>query len=56
MNVRLLNLSLKGWTIKIMLDLGANIGAIAISVSKLRPDIKIVCLEASPWVFDFKKT
>jgi FkbM family methyltransferase len=38
---------------RVVLDLGANIGAIAVPVSKLRPDIQIVCLEASPWVFNY---
>jgi FkbM family methyltransferase len=34
-----------------LLDIGANIGAITIPVSKLRNDIKIVCIEAAPWIF-----
>ncbi len=35
------------------LDIGANIGSIAIPVCKLRPDIKAICVEASPKVFDY---
>jgi FkbM family methyltransferase len=36
-----------------LLDLGANIGSICIPVSKLRPDIKIIAVEASPKVFEY---
>jgi FkbM family methyltransferase len=37
----------------IMLDIGANIGAIAIPVSKLRSDIETFGVEAAPWIFDY---
>lgn len=37
------------------LDLGANIGSICIPLSKLRPDIFIVAVEASPRVFKYLK-
>lgn len=37
----------------LLLDLGANIGSICIPVSKLRPDIKIIAVEASPRVFSY---
>jgi FkbM family methyltransferase len=38
-----------------LLDLGANIGSICIPISKLRPDIKIYAIEASPRVFSYLK-
>jgi FkbM family methyltransferase len=38
------------------LDLGANIGAISTPVSLLRPDVKIVAVEAAPWIFSYLKT
>jgi FkbM family methyltransferase len=37
----------------VMLDLGANIGSIGIPVAKMRPDIKIVAVEASRHVFEY---
>jgi FkbM family methyltransferase len=37
-----------GW----FLDLGMNIGAISIPVKTLRPDVKIVGVEAAPWVYN----
>ncbi|MGN6436122.1 MAG: FkbM family methyltransferase [Agriterribacter sp.] len=37
----------------VFLDLGANIGAIALPLLKGRPDIKLVGVEASPWVFKY---
>jgi len=39
----------------VFLDLGANIGAIAIPVFKKRNDIRIVCVEAAPWIFNYLK-
>jgi FkbM family methyltransferase len=36
-----------------MLDLGANIGSIAIPIAKLRPDVKIIAVEASSRVFSY---
>ena len=37
----------------IFLDLGANIGAITIPVSKKRKDVKIICVEAAPWIYQY---
>jgi len=37
------------------IDIGANIGSIAIPVCKKRPDIKAICIEASPRVFGYLK-
>ena len=37
----------------VFLDLGANIGAITIPLSRKRKDIRVVCVEASPHVFDY---
>ena len=39
----------------VMLDIGANIGAIAIPVCKQRKDIVAICVEASPRVFSYLK-
>jgi FkbM family methyltransferase len=39
----------------VMLDLGANIGSICIPVAKMRPDIKVVAVEASANVFKYLK-
>lgn len=39
----------------VFLDLGANIGSVCIPLSKLRPDIKIIAVEASPRVFGYLK-
>jgi FkbM family methyltransferase len=39
----------------IFLDLGANIGAITIPLSKRRPDVKIIGVEAAPWIFRYLK-
>lgn len=39
----------------VLIDVGANIGSIAIPLSKMRPDIKIICVEASPWIFKVLK-
>ena len=35
------------------LDIGANIGAISIPLSKKRSDIQILAVEAAPWVFEY---
>ena len=35
----------------VLIDVGANIGSISIPLSRLRPDIKIIAVEASPWIF-----
>lgn len=40
---------------KVLLDLGANIGAISIPVCKRRTDISIICVEAAPWLFEYLK-
>jgi FkbM family methyltransferase len=37
----------------VFLDLGANIGAISTPLARRRKDIRIVCVEASPWVFSY---
>ncbi len=37
----------------VFLDLGANIGTVSIPLIKERPDIKIVCVEAAPWIFSY---
>lgn len=37
----------------VFLDLGANIGSIAIPLCLKRPDIRCICVEASPWIFDY---
>jgi FkbM family methyltransferase len=37
----------------VFLDLGANIGAITIPVQSKRKDIRIYCVEAAPWVYEF---
>ena len=37
----------------VLLDIGANIGAISIPVSKLRRDVQILGLEAAPWIFQY---
>ena len=37
----------------VFLDVGANIGAITIPVSKQRKDIDVISLEAAPWIFDY---
>jgi len=39
----------------IFFDLGANIGSICIPLAKLRPDITIIAVEASPRVFSYLK-
>jgi FkbM family methyltransferase len=38
-----------------LLDIGANIGAIAVPLCKQRRDIKVLCLEASSWLFQYLK-
>ena len=39
----------------VFLDLGANIGSIAIPLCKKRPDIKCIAVEAAPWIFEYLK-
>jgi FkbM family methyltransferase len=36
----------------VYLDIGANIGSIAMPVCKKRPDVTAICVEASPKIFD----
>jgi FkbM family methyltransferase len=36
----------------VFLDVGANIGSISIPLAKARPDVRIISVEASPWIFD----
>ena len=35
----------------VFLDIGANIGSISIPLAKRRTDIRIIAIEASPWIF-----
>jgi len=35
----------------VFVDVGANIGSISIPLARKRPDLKIVAIEASPWIF-----
>ena len=37
----------------VFLDLGANIGSVTIPLLKRRPDLKCICVEAAPWIFDY---
>jgi FkbM family methyltransferase len=37
----------------VFLDLGANIGAITIPLKARRKDIKVVCVEAAPWIYSY---
>ena len=39
----------------VFVDVGANIGSISIPLSRMRPDINIVAIEASPWIYSFLK-
>src|SRR5258706_3570244 len=39
----------------VLLDLGANIGSIIIPICKRRNDLRVICVEASPWVFEYLK-
>ena len=39
----------------VLIDVGANIGSIAIPLSKMRQDIRIIAVEASPWIFKVLK-
>lgn len=39
----------------ILLDVGANIGSVCVPVANIRPDIKVIAIEASPWVYKFLK-
>lgn len=39
----------------VFVDVGANIGSISIPIARLRPDVKIVAVEASPWIFSVLK-
>jgi FkbM family methyltransferase len=40
-------------TAGVFLDLGANIGSIAIPLCKKRTDIKCIAVEAAPWIFQY---
>jgi len=40
---------------EIFLDIGANVGAISVPVGKRRADVKIICVEAAPWLFEYLK-
>jgi FkbM family methyltransferase len=37
----------------VLLDLGANIGSIALPIAKRRSDVKVLCVEAAPWIYEF---
>ena len=37
------------------LDLGTNIGAILVPLCKQRPDIRVLGVEAAPWIFEYLK-
>jgi FkbM family methyltransferase len=37
----------------LFLDLGANIGSIAVPLCKKRTDIKCIAVEAAPWIFEY---
>ena len=37
----------------VFLDLGANIGTVSIPLIDKRPDIKVICVEAAPWIFNY---
>ena len=37
----------------VFLDLGANIGSVTIPLLKRRPDLRCLCVEAAPWIFDY---
>ncbi|MHA4808316.1 FkbM family methyltransferase [Flavitalea flava] len=37
----------------VFLDLGANIGTISIPLRRQRKDVRIVCVEAAPWLFGY---
>lgn len=39
----------------VLVDVGANVGAIAIVTARLRPDVKVYAFEASPFIFSFLK-
>src|SRR6476659_7714163 len=39
----------------VLIDVGANIGSISIPLSKMRPDVSIVAVEASPWIYNVLK-
>jgi FkbM family methyltransferase len=39
----------------VLVDVGANIGAIAIVTARLRPDVQVYAFEASPFIFSFLK-
>ena len=39
----------------IFVDVGANIGSISIPLARMRPDITIIAVEASPWIFNILK-
>ena len=39
----------------VFVDVGANIGAISVFVAKLRPDVKVFAIEASPFVYSHLK-
>ena len=37
----------------VFLDLGANVGAITVPVQARRNDVKVICVEAAPWIYDY---
>ncbi len=39
----------------VWLDIGANIGSVCIATAHRRPDVKIIAVEASPWIYKYLK-
>lgn len=39
----------------VLIDVGANIGAISLLTARLRPDVRVYAFEASPYIFSFLK-
>lgn len=40
---------------QVFVDVGANIGAVSIQLSAVRPDVKIIAIEASPYIYQYLK-
>lgn len=37
----------------VFVDVGANIGSVSIPLARIRPDVQIVAVEASPWIYEY---
>lgn len=37
----------------VFVDIGANIGSITIPLAKRRPDVKMIAIEAAPWIYKY---